>query len=208
MSIDSTVGRRMAKQTEARPEKKFVRAILPWVIAVVGLAIYIATLNHWVSFGNLSQVARLSGWGWQTEVFFPLNWLLTYPISWLPAKVVPTTLNAFSMVCAVLTLALLARSVALLPHDRTHEQRQKEHGASALLSIQTAWLPPLFAALLLGLQLTFWENATSALGGSSEMLDLLLFAYIVNCLLEFRVDQKESRLLRASLVYGAAMANN
>jgi tetratricopeptide (TPR) repeat protein len=112
------------------------------------------------------------------------------------------------MVCAVLTLALLARSVALLPHDRTHEQRQKERSPSALLSIGTAWLPPLFAALVLGLQLTFWENATAASAGGSEMLDLLSFAYIIYCLLEFRLDQKESRLLRASLVFGLSMANN
>ncbi len=198
----------MAKELEARPEKKFVRLILPWVIAVVALVIYTATLNHWVTLANLPQVARLSKWGWQTEVYFPLNWLITYPLSWLPVTAVPLALNVFSMLCAVLTLALLARSVALVPHDRTHEQRQKEHSPSAILSIPAAWLPPLFAALVLGFQLTFWENATSASGPGSEMLDLLLFAYVINCLLKFRLDQKESRLLRASLVFGAAMANN
>jgi tetratricopeptide (TPR) repeat protein len=208
MSIDSTVARRMAKALEARPEKKFVPVILPWVIAVGGLVIYTATLNHWASLGNVTQVARLSGWGWQTEVYWPLNWLLTLPISLLPARAIPVALNIFSMLCAVLTLALLARSIALLPHDRTHEQRQKERSASATLTIGTAWLPPLFAALILGLQLTFWENATAASPGGSETLDLLLFAYIINCLLEFRVDQKESRLLRASLVFGASMANH
>ena len=198
----------MAKELEARPEKKFVRVILPWIIAVVGLVIYTATLNHWVSLANLPQVARVAGWDWQTEVYFPLNWLITYPLTWLPVTTVPLALNVFSMLCAVLTLALLARSVALLPHDRTHEQRQKEDSPSAILSVPVAWLPPLFAALVLGLQLTFWENATSASGPGSEMLDLLLFAYVINCLLEFRLDQKESRLLRASLVFGAAMANN
>jgi tetratricopeptide (TPR) repeat protein len=117
-------------------------------------------------------------------------------------------LNIFSMTCAVLTLALLARSVALLPHDRTHEQRQKERSPSALLTIWASWLPPLFAALVLGLQLTFWENATSASAGGSEMLDLLVFAYVVNCLLEFRLDHNESRLLRASFVFGLSIANN
>src|SRR5262245_33007199 len=131
MTIDSTVARRMAKALEARPEKKFVRVILPWVIAVGGLVIYTATLNHWASLRDVTQVARLSGWGWQTEVYWPLNWLLTLPISLLPARVIPLALNIFSMLCAVLTLALMARSVALLPHDRTHEQRQKERSASA-----------------------------------------------------------------------------
>ena len=208
MTIDSTVGRRMAKALEARPEKKFVRFILPWVIAVGGLAIYSATLNHWASLQSLTQVANVSGWGWQTEVYWPLNWLLTLPLRALPARAVPLALNIFSMTCAVLTLALLARSVALLPHDRTHEQRQKERNSSALLTIWASWLPPLFAALVLGLQLTFWENATSASAGGSEMLDLLVFAYVVNCLLEFRLDHNEFRLLRASLVFGLSMANN
>jgi len=40
------MARRMAKAPEARPEKKFVRVILPWVIALGGLVIYAATLNH------------------------------------------------------------------------------------------------------------------------------------------------------------------
>jgi tetratricopeptide (TPR) repeat protein len=208
MTIDSTVGRRMAKALEARPEKKFVRVILPWVIALAGLVIYAATLNHGASLRSLTQVASVSGWGWQIEVFWPLNWLVTLPLRLLPARAVPLGLNIFSMLCAVVTLALLARSVALLPHDRTHEQRQKERSPSALLTIGTAWLPPLFAALVLGLQLTFWENATAASAGGSEMLDLLLFAYIINCLLEYRLDHKESRLLRASLVFGLSMANN
>jgi tetratricopeptide (TPR) repeat protein len=208
MSIDSTVARRMAKPLEVRPEKKFVRVILPWIISVGGLLIYAATLNHWVSLRSLTQIANVSGSGWQTEVYWPLNWLLTLPFRLLPARAVPLALNLFSMLCAVLTLALLARSVALLPHDRTHEQRQKERSPSALLTIGTAWLPPLFAALVLGLQLTFWENATAASAGGSEMLDLLLFAYVIYSLLEFRLDHKESRLFRASLVFGLSMANN
>jgi len=58
MTIDSTVGRRMAKALDARPERKFVRHILPWVIAVGGLAIYSATLNHWASLGSLTQVTN------------------------------------------------------------------------------------------------------------------------------------------------------
>jgi tetratricopeptide (TPR) repeat protein len=208
MSIESTVARRMAKAPEPHPEKKFVRVILPWLIAVGGFVIYAATLNHWASLRSLNQVASVSGWGWQTEVYWPLNWLVTLPLKLLPVRAVPLALNILSMVCAVLTLALLARSVALLPHDRTHEQRQKERNSTALLTIRAAWLPPLFAAVVLGLQLTFWENATAASASGSEMLDLLLFAYIINCLVEFRLDHNESRLSRASLVFGLSMANN
>jgi len=40
------------------------------------------------------------------------------------------------------------------------------------------------------------------------MLDLLLFAYVIRNLLEFRLDGRESWLLKASLVYGAGMTNN
>jgi len=108
---------------------------------------------------------------------------------------------------------LLVRSVTLLPHDRTPAQREKPQGDAARLAIPAAWLPPVLAALVCGLQLTFWENATSAssqfyTGGSSEMFDLLLFAYVVRCLLEYRVDLRESWLIRGTLVYGIAMTNN
>jgi tetratricopeptide (TPR) repeat protein len=207
MSINSTVGRRMAKELEARPEKKFVRNILPWVIAAGGLVIYLTTLNHWVSIGNLERVARLARWTWQPELYSPLEWLVTYPLHWLPPRLLPISLNLFTAICAALTIALLARSVALLPHDRTHEQREKEHSPFALLTIKAAWLPPVLAAVVLGLQMTFWENATGTVS-VGEMLNLLLFAYVIYSLLEFRLDQNESRLLRTSLVYGVAMTNN
>ena len=63
----------------------------------------------------------------------------------------------------------------LLPHDRTREQRQREGGEFALLSLRAAFLPVLFAVLMLGLQLTFWQNAVAATG---EMLDVLVFAFL------------------------------
>ena len=90
---------------------------------------------------------------------------------------------------------------------------QKERRRFAMLSIPAAWLPPVLAALVCGLQLTFWEHATVGssqfyTGGSNEMFDLLLFAYVTRCLLEFRVDQRESWLIRGTFVYGAAMTNN
>src|SRR5215475_11531149 len=100
MSINSTVGRRMAKALEARPDKKFVRVTLPWIIAAAGLAIYSTTLNHWASLASLTEVANLSGWGWQIDAFRPLTWLLTLPIRLFPPRVVPLALNVFSMLCA------------------------------------------------------------------------------------------------------------
>jgi len=205
MSIDSTLSRRTTTEQEVIPRTRFVFTVLPWLIATGALAIYLITLNRWVSLGNLLQVAKLSGWTWQPDLSEPIYWLVTYPLRWLPNNAIPIALNLLSAVCAVLTLALLARSVALLPHDRTHEQRQREQGEFSLLSIPLAWLPPILAALVCGLQLTFWENATA---GSSEMLNLLLFAYVIRCVLEFRIDERESWLTRAALVYGLGMTNN
>ena len=205
MSEDSTLVGRMGVTREISSEEDFVPALLPWLIAAGALLFYLLTLNHWVTFNSLVSVAKLSGWTWQPELYGPVYWLLTLPLRLLPAKLIPLAVNLFSAFCAVLTLALLARSVALLPHDRTAQQRMRERSAFALLSIRNAWLPPILAVLVCGLQLSFWENATA---GSSEMLDLLMFAYIVRCLLEFRVDSRDSWLFRAAFVYGAAMTGN
>src|SRR5882762_2429915 len=200
----------MTMEPEDGAENTFVRAYLPWFIGAGALALYLLTLNHWVSLNSLLPVARVSGWLWQPKLFWqpqlgPLYWLLTYPFHWLPAKTIPIALNLLSSVCACLALALLARTVALLPHDRTHEQREREHGPFSLLSTPSAWVPPVVAVLVCGLQLTFWENATDA---SGEMLDLLLFAYIIRCLVEYRIDERQSWLARASFIYGAGMTNN
>ncbi|MBI3877093.1 MAG: tetratricopeptide repeat protein, partial [Verrucomicrobia bacterium] len=117
----------------------------------------------------------------------------------------PLALNFFSAVCAALTLMLLARSVALLPQDRTREQRARLRSADGLLDGALAWLPPVLAVFVLGLQRTFWEHATAATG---EMLNLLLFAAVIRCLLEFRASQKDSWLVKAGLFYALGTADN
>jgi tetratricopeptide (TPR) repeat protein len=55
------------------------------------------------------------------------------------------------------------------------------------------------------LQLTFWEHATAMTG---EMLGLLVFAYSIRCLLEYRIDGHESWLTRLALVYGLGVTDN
>ena len=146
-------------------------------------------------------------------MYAPLFWLVSYPLRWVPVQNIPLALNLFSCLCACLTLALLARSVLLLPQDRTQEQRKRVGDNAMTLSIRLSWLPPLFAAVICGLQLTFWESATAATSqaltnSSNEMLDLLLFAYVLRCLLEYRVEWRESWLLRAAFVYGLGVTNN
>jgi tetratricopeptide (TPR) repeat protein len=195
----------MTTRTEAGAEKSFVSALLPWIVAASVAVIYLLTLNHWLSFRNVQAVARATGQTWTAQVYSPLFTLVTSPFHWLPQTWVPLAMNLFSVVCAFLALAQLARSVALLPHDRTQKQREREQSPFALLSAPTAWIPPVLAVLVCGLQLTFWENATVL---SAGMFDLVLFAYCVRCLLEFRINQRESWLLRAAVVYAAAATDN
>ena len=195
----------MAMETQTDPRKNFVPRWLPWLLAAGMLLVYGLTLNRWVSLFNLGAVAKISGWTWQPEVFNPVTFLVTYPLRWLPAAAIPLALNLFSAVCAALTLGLLARSVALLPQDRTDAQRKREKSDFSFLTTGSAWLPPLLAVLVCGLQLTFWERATNWTG---EMFDLLLFAVVIWSLLEYRLDEREWRLYVAAFIFGAGMADD
>jgi tetratricopeptide (TPR) repeat protein len=191
----------MTTRTEAGAGKTFASTLLPWIIASLLAVVYLLTLNHWLSVKNLQTIARLSGQTWTPEVYSPLFTLVSSPFRWLPEASVPLAMNLFSVVCAFFVLVLLARCVALLPQDRTQKQRERQSSSSALLSGPLAWVPVVLAVLVFGLQLTFWENATTS---SSGMFDLVLFAYSVRCLLEYRAKKDESWLLRAAVVYAAA----
>lgn len=190
---------------ELKVELGFVQRRLPWIVGAVALVVYTITLNHSSTLAGISALANAAGWEWRSNVVAPLHVILTFPVRWLPAALQLTCLNLIAAVCASLALALLARSVALLPHDRTREQRGLERSDYSLLSIGAAWLPPVFAALVCGLQLSFWENAVVATG---EALDLLIFAWLVHTLLQYRLDEKESRLPRFAFVYGLGIVNN
>lgn len=185
--------------------EKFVPIVLPWVVGGAGLLIYLITLDKWVSLYSIGTVARVSGWDWRPELSQPLTFLLLYPSRWLPDSWIPLALNCFAAFCGGLVLVLLARSVALLRHDLTPDDPLFKSKPVSVLSTPTAWIPPVLAGIVCGLQLSFWEHATSF---SGEMVDLLVFAYVIRCLLEFRVSQNESWLSWCALVYAAGMANN
>lgn len=188
-----------------REHSRFVHFVLPWLIAVGGAALYAATLNRWVALAGLDVVSKVAGWDWNSMHLGPVTLLLTWPFRWLPGSAQPIALNALSTVLAGVTLWLLAKSVALLPHDRTREQRQRERSDFSFLTVPQAWLPPLGAALLLGLQLTFWEHATAMTG---EMVNLTLFALCVFCFLRARILQEDRYLALLSFTFGAAAAND
>ncbi len=185
--------------------QRFLVAMLPWLVAAGGLAVYLSTLNHWVSLASLGTVARTSGWMWRPQLQQPLTFLAFYPFQFLPERWIPLALNLFAAGTAALVLGLLARSVALLPHDHTREQRWREASRHSTLSIPPAWMPPLLAALACGLQLTFWENATS---GTGEMINLLVFAGVIWCLLEFRTERNQSWLSTGAFLCAAGMTND
>ncbi len=192
-------------QPKSPTAAEFVRQRLPWIVTAVMLIVYLVTLNRWVRLDSLPTVARVAGWDWTAPAHAPLHYLLTLPFKLLSPGHLPMALNALSAVLAAATLGVLVRCIGLLPFDRTREARLRERHEHAFLSIPLSWLPPLFAVVACGLQLTFWEHATAATG---EMLDLFLFAWLVRCLLEFRVERKEGWLRQFAVVYGAAVANN
>ncbi len=192
----------MPNEVRIDARRDFVRRGLPWLVAAAMFAFYFLTLNQWVSLFNLNGVARISKWLWTPQFDSPLFYLATSPLRLLPAEKLPLALNLFSAVCAALTLGLLTRSVGLLPHDRTEAQQARERNDFFLLTIRSAWFPPLLAVLLCGLQLTFWEMATN---GSVQVFDLLLFAYVVWSLVEYRLEGRVWRLYSSAAIVGAGI---
>lgn len=195
----------MSHHNQADPTKQFAPRFLPWLLGVAMLLVYLVTLNHWVTLANIMPVAKVSGFIWQPELSNPLLFLVLLPFHLVPTALVPLALNLFSAACAALTLALLARSVAILPHDRTEAQRLRERSDFAFLTTGSAWFPPLLAVVMFGLQFGFWQNATSFTG---EMLNMVMFATIIWLLLEYRLDERPGRLTLAALIYGAGMVEN
>ena len=184
------------------PRNNFTPRRLPWLLAAILLVIYLFTLNHWVSTLNLPLIARTCGWIWQPELSNPLVYLIILPFHALPAAAVPLALNIASALCGALVLCLLARTVALLPQDRTEAQRKREGNVFAFLTNKSSWLPPVLAVAVCGLQFTFWEHATNFTG---ESFELLWFAIVLWQLLEYRLDEKEWRLYFSAFLYGAGV---
>jgi tetratricopeptide (TPR) repeat protein len=195
----------MPDDTIKDPRRNFVPRFLPWLLGAAFFIFYRLTLNHWLSVSNIGAVGQLSGLSWQPQIYNPVTFLATLPARWLSPAGVPLAMNMFAAACAALSLALLARCVAILPHDRTETERQREKSDFAFLTGWVAWVPPVFAVLVCGLQLTMWQHATNYTG---ESFALVLFAAIVWQILEFRLDEKDGRLYFAAFLLGAGIIDN
>ena len=182
----------------------FVTRKLPWILAATVFAVFLLTRNVWIGVNSLRPVYEAAGWGFENAFSQPLNQIFGLIVSSLAGARFPAQANILTAVMAAAVVYLLARSVALLPHDRRHEERIREFSDIALLSIRLAWVPPVLAVGLLAFQLTFWQHATAFTG---EMIDLLIFAVAVRNLVEYRLDQKESRLWIVSALIGVGIAN-
>ena len=150
----------MTNGKEKKNRSSFTQTWLPWLLGIAALVLLLGTLNRSFSFltdwmsalayvrlPSAPAAARVAEWFWFPEIVAPVFYVVTYPIRLMPEKMIPLALNIFSALCATLSLVQLARSIAILPHDRTRDQRERQANEHFLLSIPTAWLPPLFAVV-------------------------------------------------------------
>src|SRR5215813_8525130 len=117
-SNGSSVSTRAASRMSDEDNRMgFVRCKLPWIAGAAAFALFLITLNHWVNLRSLPIAAVVAGWEWKLPVQQPLFYLVTLPLKWFPGTIQALAMNVFTASCAALTLVLLGRSVALLPHD-------------------------------------------------------------------------------------------
>lgn len=180
----------------------FVTRQLPWLAAFCFLLLYLVTLNRWVSLQSLETISRVCGWVWKPELLRPVTFALLSPAFLLPDGVAIICMNLASAVFGAVTLALLARSVALWP--RPARRMRSQHKVESLSGL-AALVPPVIAVLVCGLNLSYWEHATA---GTGEMLELMLLAYVIRCIVEYRRDHHDAWLYKAALVFCATMANS
>ena len=198
---------RMTTQ-DARPDSSESQTgfrFLPWIAILIVAALYLFTLDRWFGQGNLSALSDINGWDWRPLTSQPLHYLITKPLALLPILSQPVALSLLSFVCGTLSLLLLARTVQILPQERTRLQRQRVLASSGVLPGRIAWLPATLAVLVCGLQYSFWALSK---GYAPDSIDLLLFAYCVRALAEFRHSRNDSWLHKAALVYAMGMTSN
>jgi hypothetical protein len=193
----------MPNQSPKDSKTYYAAAYLPWALGGLMFVVYCLTLNRWTNVQGVDMMSRLSGFQWIPSFYFPLSWLATLPLRWVPVANIPLAANLYSAICGALVLTILARCVAILPQDRTELQRQREKSDFGFLTGWPSFIPPVLAVLLMGLQMTFWVQSTCF---AFQMIELLLFAFIVWQLMEYRLDEKPWRIFIVCVAYGAGLA--
>ena len=178
---------------------------LPKYVGWGAFAIYLITLAHGVTMNNVAWTGSVAGWDLQPLGNEPVLWLLTLPLHLLPASWAAVELNIFSAVCGAWTLCLLARTVQILPQNRTPVQRVFLTSNRGLYLGVNNWAPAVLAAVLCGLEFSFWQQSVAAVG---ETLNILLFASALRWLLEYRTDHQLSYLRKAIFMWGVGMTEN
>jgi len=168
---------------------------VPLQVTLVALVLYTLTVSRGVTLNSLPLTAKVAGWDSLPMTSQPLLWLLTLPLRLLPAGWAAPALNEFAAVCGALVLGLLARSLEMMDWDRP----------LALLGRRLRKLPIVLGCGVCGLEFNFWQESAAATG---EMLQCLMFATAVFCLLQFRLNRNFRWLKLAALVWGAGMADN
>lgn len=179
--------------------------LLPWIVSAAALAVYLATVSRWLTVQSLTVVSQVGGWDDNFPANAPVLYLLTRPLTWLPAGLLPIAGNLFTTLLAAASIWNLARTVQLFPQDRTHPQRIRGFSDGRCLDNRFAWIPPVFAAAFFGFQLTAWEHATAL---SGEMLNLLLFSTAARALMEYRQSRNQRWLDAMALVVGIGITND
>ena len=168
---------------------------LPCLVALAAAFAYGLTLCWGTTTNSLALTANVAGWDWQPLIGQPVTWLLTLPLRALPAAWIPAGLNLLFALCAAVTLGLLARSVELLPWDCQPPENND----------RARRMPVLLAVGACGLEINFWQEATA---GAGAMLDLLLLAAAIWCLLEYRVARNTRWLNAAAVIWGLGLAQS
>jgi tetratricopeptide (TPR) repeat protein len=168
---------------------------LPAAVVLVALLVYGLTLSQGTSLNNLPLAGNVAGWDRQATLTQPLTWLVTLPLKLLPAAWIPVGLNFIFALCGALTLGLLARSVELLPWNLPPVAKAR----------WSKFLPGALACGVCGLEYNFWLEATA---GGGAMLNQLLLAAVVWCLLEYRAGKQPRWLGAATGLWGFGLAQS
>lgn len=179
---------------------------LPWILGLIFLVLYLATLDKWVSLQSISVLAPVLGWDfWTPQIQSPLFLILVYPLRFLPPTVGILLFHVVNAILAACALMWLARSVMLWPQSHSNDQKMRNNDPDGLYTDGLYWLSPIVAVLSLGFLFTFWKDAISA---NQEMLNVFLLAYIVRNTMEHWLDGENRWIYMAAVVYGFALPNN